>query len=476
MNNYYGVRVTAHCRPRIHREHNNRTLSVVGAEQHIDLTKMHEVILDMGDMYECYEKIFGDAVANYNMNQKRKDRRIENYLETILNDKRKGKLKNIKSDNSRKQAYEFIFKLGNRDNQIDPEVACNVLKKFVTEFMPKKYPNIVPIGIYLHDDEFSIDSATGEQVFSPPHIHFDFVPVAHRLTDAEIQEEKERREKIKNEGLKKKKLGEKQKKVFGALYKEDEEKGDLQEDMVKRYGKALMSGIELQSSLSASLLEMGFKTQKKKGTAQMQFQESVRFDLQDFAESLGVLIDRTPGPKHSYMEKDQYQLKRENERKENILKEKAMSLIKKEKGINIAGKKLNKEAEEIKRNKKDIERMTTFHKNLKEINKNVQNHISAIDDLEKDFYKKKEEPLKSRVTSFSQKAKYLIAAVVYELGQYKKAFTKFWNYGAKEFRILAKKLEKNGCRSYREYVLKEEKGQLKKQKLQKENIGRRYKR
>ncbi len=33
---YYGVRVSAHCRPKIHREHNNRTMSVVGAEKHID--------------------------------------------------------------------------------------------------------------------------------------------------------------------------------------------------------------------------------------------------------------------------------------------------------------------------------------------------------------------------------------------------------------------------------------------------------
>jgi len=112
---YYGVRVSAHCRPKIHREHNNRTMSVVGAEKHIDHNGMHENILDMGDMYECYEKIFGQAVTKYNKTQKRKDRRIENYLDTILNDKRSGKHKNIKVNGSRKAAYEFIFKLGNRE-------------------------------------------------------------------------------------------------------------------------------------------------------------------------------------------------------------------------------------------------------------------------------------------------------------------------------------------------------------------------
>ena len=40
--------------------------------------------------------------------------------------------------------------------------------------------------------------------------------------------------------------------------------------------------------------EMGFKTAKK-GTAQMQFEEAVRHDLQDFAEGMGIIIDRTPG-------------------------------------------------------------------------------------------------------------------------------------------------------------------------------------
>ena len=113
-------------------------------------------------MYECYEKIFGQAVTDYNKAQKRKDRRIENYLDTILNDKRSGKHKNIKVNGKRKAAYEFIFKLGNRDNQCDEEKAIRVLKLFTEKVLPKKYPNIAPINPF-HNDEFSIDSKNYEK-------------------------------------------------------------------------------------------------------------------------------------------------------------------------------------------------------------------------------------------------------------------------------------------------------------------------
>ena len=44
---YYGVRVSAHCRPKIHREHNNRTHECCRAG-HIDHSRLHENILDMG--------------------------------------------------------------------------------------------------------------------------------------------------------------------------------------------------------------------------------------------------------------------------------------------------------------------------------------------------------------------------------------------------------------------------------------------
>ena len=73
--------------------------------------------------------------------------------------------------------------------------------------------------------------------------------------------------------------------------------------------------------MSGALAEMGFVTAKGKGTAQQQFEESVRHALQDFAEERGIKIDRTPGEKHSHKEKPVFQQMKENEKKEHELAE-----------------------------------------------------------------------------------------------------------------------------------------------------------
>ena len=107
--------------------------------------------------FEAYHKIFDESVAIYNAKQKRKDRRINNYLESILNDKRKGKHKNLKADGSRKPAYEMIIQIGNRDNCPDDETAKKILKDFSkyssinldTSFID--YRNLV-----IHDSDYKI--------------------------------------------------------------------------------------------------------------------------------------------------------------------------------------------------------------------------------------------------------------------------------------------------------------------------------
>ena len=71
------VKVTSHCRPTIKRLHNIRDPKIVKSEKHIDESRHHETILDMGTMEECYEKIFGKTVKKYNAKQKRNDRKIE---------------------------------------------------------------------------------------------------------------------------------------------------------------------------------------------------------------------------------------------------------------------------------------------------------------------------------------------------------------------------------------------------------------
>ncbi len=303
---FMGYRAMCHCRPVIQRRHNLRDPKIVSSEKHIDPNRPHENILDCGTLEQCYEQIFREAVNKYNAKQKRKDRRIQNYLDTILNDKRQGKHKNMKADGSRKPAYEMIIQIGNRDNRPEDEVATTVLKKFCG-FLAEKYKNIIPIGIYLHNDEFSIDEETKERIYSPVHIHFDFVYVAH-------------------------------------------------------LGKSLKTGMELQSSMSGALAEMGFITTKGKGTAQTQFEEACRHDLQDFAEEQGMKIDRSPGEKHSHQQKPVYQQMKENEKKEQRLKEQEQQIMKNReslnKNINIYNEAVKNLSSEIEKHKdKSVELM-----------------------------------------------------------------------------------------------------------------------
>ena len=296
---FMGYKAMCHCRPIIQRLHNKRDPKIVGSEKHIDLSRPHETILDCGSLDKCYRQLFDEAREKYNAKQKRKDRRIENYLETILNDKRQGKHKNAKADGSRKPAYEMILQLGNRDNRPDDEIASMVLKDFCN-FLIENYPNIVPIGIYLHNDEFSIDEETHQKVFSPVHIHFDYVYVAH-------------------------------------------------------LGKSLKTGMELQCSMSGALAEMGFVTAKGKGTAQQQFEEAVRHALQDFAEERGIKIDRTPGEKHSHKEKPVYQQMKENEKKEKRLSEKEQQLEQDRTDLDNNIESFNQKSEQLE---KDIQANT----------------------------------------------------------------------------------------------------------------------
>lgn len=446
---FMGYKITCHCRPNIKRGHNIRDPKIVRAEKHIDPSRPHETIFDMGTLQECYEKIFGDAVRKYNEKQKRSDRKIVNYLAQILSDRRKGKHKNIKADSSRKAAYEMILQIGRTDNCPDHKNASEILKAFCLE-LPKLYPNIVPIGIYLHDDEFSVDQKTGTVMPSPPHIHLDFVYVAH-------------------------------------------------------LGKSLKTGMKLQSSMSGALAEMGFKTCKGKGTAQMQFEESVRASLQNFAEEHGIKVDRTPGENHSHMEKSVYQQMRENQKEqerieaynqavtlkeeelterekiiaqgEGAILEKLQKLEQKQKLLGSEKQASKKAAlqnallqNDLEREKQSLETSKEKAQVYLETKKEVEQNLLNIENAEKEFLTSDSLPLRSRVNKFVSSVKKIVTAAVAELTMYKNAFKSFWTKKASDFRLLADSLEKNGCTTFADYWGKRQKGLLEYQVQKTESI------
>ena len=450
---FMGYKAMCHCRPIIQRLHNKRDPKIVSSEKHIDLSRTHETILDCGTIEQCYEQIFGEAVKKYNAKQKRKDRRIENYLETILNDKRQGKHKNIKADGSRKPAYEMIIQLGNRDNRPDDEKASRVLKDFCN-FLIKKYPNIVPIGIYLHNDEFSIDEETHLKVFSPVHIHFDYVYVAH-------------------------------------------------------LGKSLKTGMDLQCSMSGALAEMGFITAKGKGTAQQQFEESVRHDLQNFAEERGIKIDRTPGEKHSHKEKPVFQQMKENEKKEREITEREKvvergeaPLLKKQKALDEQKKEIDqksKNAEQALQNaqiiqtenekasknleleQNDLERDKNLFKTsvqkvhaYNQICGEVERNNMSIDSEISIFKNNRFEDFTSRLNKFVENVKKIVTAITTELNWYKAAFKDLWNKTSKDFRHLADVMDRNNCKKFSDYNKKFYNGELDYQIQEKNQIKQKH--
>ncbi|MBD5130158.1 MAG: recombinase [Ruminococcaceae bacterium] len=115
------------------------------------------VILCCENLKYVYDDLFGAALAEYNAKQKRKDRRIENYLD------------HIESGKQEKPFYELIFQIGNKDDTPcrarDAEVATSILREYYDVFL-KRNPHIRVFNAVIHLDE------------ATPHLHVDFVPFA----------------------------------------------------------------------------------------------------------------------------------------------------------------------------------------------------------------------------------------------------------------------------------------------------------
>lgn len=141
--------------------HNRREYEKIGKPipDNIDSSKTAEnITLVDRDIKEAYREIFGEALDKYNAKQKRADRKIEDYCDHIK-----------KSKNGEKLFYEDVVQWGSKDdfqNSQTRERAKEALVKYVEGF-EERNPNLKLIGAYIHMDEAS------------PHLHLDYVPVAH---------------------------------------------------------------------------------------------------------------------------------------------------------------------------------------------------------------------------------------------------------------------------------------------------------
>jgi len=114
---------------------------------------------------DAYEKCFGEAVREYNVGQKRNDRKISSYVKKIEN-----------SDNGENIFYENIVQLGTKyDTPVVDEngnlteaakEAADLLDEYVRTFQERN-PNLYLFNCVLHLDE------------ATPHLHIDYIPVAN---------------------------------------------------------------------------------------------------------------------------------------------------------------------------------------------------------------------------------------------------------------------------------------------------------
>lgn len=139
--------------------HDNREYTPPNADK--DLAKNNEYLIRSPGIEKDYERIFGDALTEYNARQKRKDRCIDNYYDKIKNSK-----------NGEKLAYEYVLQVGDKDSNTVggqyEKMSKEIYRKYVADF-EKKNPNLRLINASIHCDE----------THGTPHLHVTVVPVSH---------------------------------------------------------------------------------------------------------------------------------------------------------------------------------------------------------------------------------------------------------------------------------------------------------
>ncbi|MBE6845644.1 MAG: hypothetical protein E7508_08060 [Ruminococcus sp.] len=137
-------------------EHNNR--SVIA--KNVDPARISDnIIYKQTDIKKFYDEIFGEALAGYNAKQKRADKRITDYYE------------HIKKSKKEKPFYEIIVEFGDVHTCGKASGNWETAKQMLDEYMKtfeERNPNLRVFNAVMHLDE------------ATPHLHIDFVPVAHK--------------------------------------------------------------------------------------------------------------------------------------------------------------------------------------------------------------------------------------------------------------------------------------------------------
>ena len=144
----------------------------------VDRTRTKDNIVFVNiSQQEIYEKLFDNAVKEYNAKQKRNDRKITTgYYEDQFG---RGYSPNVvTSADKRHSFYEDIVQIGDMKDTgvgtVDAEIAKEVLTEYMNGF-EQRNPNFKVFCAVLHMDE------------ATPHLHIDYVPVGHYSRGITVQ-------------------------------------------------------------------------------------------------------------------------------------------------------------------------------------------------------------------------------------------------------------------------------------------------
>ncbi len=105
--------------------------------------------------HHVYHELFDEALARYNEEQTRSDRRIDDYYEKICSGKQE------------KPFHEIILQIGNKDDMgaktEDGQLAEKILDEYMKDFQ-RRNPTLRVFAAHLHMDEATL------------HLHIDFIP------------------------------------------------------------------------------------------------------------------------------------------------------------------------------------------------------------------------------------------------------------------------------------------------------------
>ncbi len=137
-------------------EHNNRDF----VAKNVDGERIGDNISYVQrNIREMYNALFGKALEEYNAKQTKADRKIHDYYE------------HIKNDGHIKPFYEIVVQFGDIDScglkSGNWEKAKQMLDEYMRDF-EKRNPNLKVFNAVMHLDE------------ATPHLHIDFIPVAHK--------------------------------------------------------------------------------------------------------------------------------------------------------------------------------------------------------------------------------------------------------------------------------------------------------